>query len=593
MPDQHVLDRIDRWRAAGLIDDPTAERLRSAEADEPGGGPVREAAAASATGLPGAIGSMFGPTPIAELFAYLGARFVIVAWHVLVASWRQPVYDSGLDGPAVDYLRIALEWGLPAVALAVAGWLLLGRDDRSRRATGVAFAVATLHVYGGVGQAFQGGDYLLAAVAASVASVAAAILFRVRQPGMVTQLVLLVTIVSLSTSALASVGHALFGELDYGFDGTLVNGNLVTRQLLQLAWWLGTAVLLGLVARREIAAARAVAFEPVVGVAAARRAALTQFAAGLTAVGGTATAVLAGGFADQGLPTIAGDGVVLVVGAVLLVFAARTASIYLYPMAALGIIIALTSLNATYVAQQTGIGVAFLSRARSSSLPGCSPIACGARSREAARVHPPHSSSPMEPRSPRVRRRPSPRSRPRDGGGWGARRCPAASPCRHAGGPTEPARHRRVRRSVHDAARHRSRRSPSARRGRGPALDRRAVERHAPRLAVRRAGRRRRRPPAAGELDGGLPEHERDRAGRGCRRRDGDHRGQLPGRSVDRPPGAARTRRVPRGLAGLQPPRPPDGGVAAPRRCHPEPPPARRLCRCHREPPPARRPINS
>jgi hypothetical protein len=361
MSDQRVLDRIDRWRAAGLIDHPTAERLRAAEADEPASSELAIGALPmSGMGLPAAIGSMFGPTPtIAELFAYLGAGFVLVAWHVLVASWRQPVYDSSFDGPVVDYLKIAIEWVVPAVALSVAAWLLLRRDDRSRRAIGVAFAVATLHVYGGATQAFQGDDYLLAPVVAAAGATIAAILFRLRHPALLTQAVLLVSVVSLSTSALAWLDHTVFGEVDYRFDGHAMDANLVARQLLQVAWWLITALGLGLVARREVRSER-LASDPWARVAAARRAALTRFAAGAVAVLGTAS-TLTIGIADptQALPVFVGAGMVILVSVVLLVLATRTASVYLYP-AALGIIVALTSLNLKYVAQQTGVGVAFL-----------------------------------------------------------------------------------------------------------------------------------------------------------------------------------------------------------------------------------------
>ncbi len=35
MPDQRVVERIDAWAAAGLIDEATADRLRAAEAGAP------------------------------------------------------------------------------------------------------------------------------------------------------------------------------------------------------------------------------------------------------------------------------------------------------------------------------------------------------------------------------------------------------------------------------------------------------------------------------------------------------------------------------------------------------------------------------
>ena len=90
MPEPRVLERIDAWQAAGLIDEPTAERLRAAEnaaATAPDAGRGNSMQAASA---------MFGPpVSIVELFAYVGAGFLVAAWHVLA-----PTADF-LESPSV------------------------------------------------------------------------------------------------------------------------------------------------------------------------------------------------------------------------------------------------------------------------------------------------------------------------------------------------------------------------------------------------------------------------------------------------------------------------------------------------------------
>jgi hypothetical protein len=354
MPDQHVLDRIDRWLAAGLIDDTTADRLRSAEAAE--GGP-QASMSSMGGGVPAAIGSAFGPAPsIAEIFAYLGAGFLLVAWHVLVMSWQQASYDPYGTAPApTDYARIGLEWAVPAVALAVVGWFLLRRDDRGRRAVGVAFAVATFHVFGGANQALQGADYLVAGVVATAAATIVALLFRMRHRALLTQLTMLVALAGLSTTAFSWLGPRLFNQDDYGqpYDQ-------IPAQLVSLAWWLASALAFGLLARREVGLQQRSGSNPLEQAATGRRIGLTRFAAGLTAVVGTAVSLgVARGFAGDGIPTVIADAAVLALSAVLLLLAARTASVYLYP-AALGIILALTSLNATYVAEQTGTGVALL-----------------------------------------------------------------------------------------------------------------------------------------------------------------------------------------------------------------------------------------
>ena len=99
--------------------------------------------------------------------------------------------------------------------------------------------------------------------------------------------------------------------------------------------------------------------------------------------------------------------------------------------------------------------------------------------------------------------------------------------------------------------------SPRIPRGRpSPFGDRRPAERDLPRLAVRAAGRRRRAAPAPGELVRRLPEPDRDRARRRPTGGDPHDRGLDPGRPVDRAPGPAPCRRLPRGARRVQPARP-------------------------------------
>ena len=108
---------------------------------------------------------------------------------------------------------------------------------------------------------------------------------------------------------------------------------------------------------------------------------------------------------------------------------------------------------------------------------------------------------------------------------------------------------RGIRRPVHEPARRRPRRPDPARPADRAVRDRRPAERDAPRLAVRGARRRRRDPPAPGELDGRLPEHDRHRHRRGPERarpsrsriRPGSIRGSRARRSASPTPAARRS----------------------------------------------------
>src|SRR6267142_2559388 len=111
MSDQ-ILSRIDAWQAAGLIDGPTAERLRAAESSAAAPDARRDNPLQAAS-------AMFGPpVTIVELFAYVGAGFLLAAWHVLA-----PNADFTESPNVVDQ---SIRWLVPAVAFAVIG--LIGRS---------------------------------------------------------------------------------------------------------------------------------------------------------------------------------------------------------------------------------------------------------------------------------------------------------------------------------------------------------------------------------------------------------------------------------------------------------------------------------
>ena len=119
--------------------------------------------------------------------------------------------------------------------------------------------------------------------------------------------------------------------------------------------WLGCAVLIGLIALLESRSG---------SPAAGRRAALARFWAGLVAIAGVATALMRTEYDGAGFqrviePWIA-DVIVLAVSAVLVERAFRRESAAYVVAAALGVVVALTDFNATYVAPTSGIEIALL-----------------------------------------------------------------------------------------------------------------------------------------------------------------------------------------------------------------------------------------
>jgi hypothetical protein len=127
--------------------------------------------------------------------------------------------------------------------------------------------------------------------------------------------------------------------------------------LASAAWWLVTAVIVAVVGLRE-ARTGARDHDP----AAARRAAVSRFWAGLTAVIGLATAMsqsanLADGEYGRVLEPWVGDFALLVLSAVLVERAfRRDATSFIYA-AAVGLIVALTDFNLNYLSDSTELAL--------------------------------------------------------------------------------------------------------------------------------------------------------------------------------------------------------------------------------------------
>jgi hypothetical protein len=357
---EQVLARIAAWEAAGVIDPTTADRLRAAEAQRPDEAPAEATPMPNARLVPSAVSAFFGPAvSIVEVFAYLGTGFVVVAWHTLTRTLFPPIVDQP---QATPYAQIAIEWLGPTIILAVLAWILLQRGERERRAAGVAFGVATVHVFLGVTNlsGYFNVDYVRFGVLAAAAAVVVALVFRRLGPGVLTQVGLLASLATLAQQSLSWLDQTFF-PAQFGPFGEPISSGGIQRPVLTIAYWVAVGIAFGLIARRERdrAADLAKADDPAAGPA-SRRTSVTRFVAGLTVVLGTTLGAFVYGGNGRVLPVIVGDLAILTAAGILLAVAIRFgSSAYLYP-AALGIIIALSDLNSTYIAEQTGTGVAFL-----------------------------------------------------------------------------------------------------------------------------------------------------------------------------------------------------------------------------------------
>jgi hypothetical protein len=342
--DRAVIERIGAWEASGLIDAPLAARLRSAEMGLPTDGP----AGAAVHPRQGVVAAIFGPpVTIAEMFAYLGAIFLLAAWYAAISRIAGPSVD-----PQVLYLIGA---AIAATALAILGIRLTSGSPRQRRAAGALLLVAAASVGWA---AWSAGQLVLPPgapaiqVVATAAALVAALAFRRVHPSVLTQVGLLLAVVTLSGAVLDALNRVLFplGE----FDAAPVAGaDPLLRVLMGAAWWAVTAAVIGVIALSEAGAALP---------AADRRAALSRFAAGLTAVVGISASVFASGPRVNGdygriLEPAVGDLILVVVAAILIERAfRREAAAFIYP-AGLAVIIALSDLNSSYLAPASSADV--------------------------------------------------------------------------------------------------------------------------------------------------------------------------------------------------------------------------------------------
>jgi hypothetical protein len=339
-------EHLDAWERAGLIDQATADRLRAADLEVVPPAPQAGPAGPATSRLTPRASSQFGPpVAIAEVFGYLGTAFLLAAWYTWVASRASAATDASWV--------IGIGAGVAAIGFVFLGAILHRGDDRQQRAAGVSFLVVLASV--GIAATSLAGsahvDWPDVAVIASAVTLAVGVACRGYHPSVLTQIGLLSALTSFVGSALIWFEGAIFpSRVVFDPNGPGSTGaDPIVLVLGSAAWWLAVAVAIGLLGLAESTSA-----ERSGDAAAGRRAGVSRFWAGMVAIVGLATAVsrtdyLAGGGYGRVLEPWAGDLGLLIVTAVLIERAfRRESSSYVYA-AALGLIIALSDLNFSYL----------------------------------------------------------------------------------------------------------------------------------------------------------------------------------------------------------------------------------------------------
>jgi hypothetical protein len=348
---------IAAWEAEGLIDAQLAARLRQSVEGDPDearttapdpGTPVMARAGRGPTSL----GSFFGPTvTIGEMFGYLGVAFLLGAWTAFLAriagtSDRDAILTAGT--------------AVAAIVMAALGRFLMNGDARRRRAAGVAFLAAVGLIAGAAEFLVQllGVQGAVTGIVVALLTVAAAVLLRLVLPAVTTQLGLVGGLTGLAVAVMGWIQSVLVGDFNGGgftTDQAFAPAEPVAFVLLSAALWLVVALGLGLLGLFEARTGRT---DP----AAARRAAMTRFYAGLVGVIGLATAVTHNGSLGNGeygrtLAPWIGDVALLVFAAVLVERAFRRNANAFIVAAGAGLIVALTDFNFSYLSQSTDLGL--------------------------------------------------------------------------------------------------------------------------------------------------------------------------------------------------------------------------------------------
>lgn len=331
MPD--ISEHIATWESAGLIDAETAGRLR---ATLPAENATDAAARPAHDGT--AFGDVFGPSVhVAEAFTYLGVGFLASAWTAFLAS-------TGTDMAEGNGIWI-LGSTVSAVAFALIAIYLSRGNDRWRRGAGVAALVSTIYTASAswfIADLVARNDTIVPVVA-SLASLAAAVAFRRALPSATTQFAVLLAGTALAAALISFLREAVFGPSDLSFTG---EPGAIVEVVLEALWWIGVAVVFGVVGLRESRA--------VDDLAAQRRAGLSRLWASLVLVIGVGQAVTRSGpGADleygRLIEPFVADLVLIVISVVLIERAFRRGSSAFLVGGTLALIVALTDFNASYL----------------------------------------------------------------------------------------------------------------------------------------------------------------------------------------------------------------------------------------------------
>jgi hypothetical protein len=297
---------------------------------------------------------VFGPSPtVVEMFAYLGAGFLLGAWSAFVSKL------------AVGGTSLSLVGGgllAAAIVLAAAALVLRRGDDRRRRGAGMAFLTAILFAAaseaGFLSDLRLGGSaeaLIVALVAFGVAGV-----FRRLHASLLTHLGVLTSATAVGGFFLAWL-RDLVAPANFDDNGQPIGAmpDPIVMIVVSAAIWLLLALALGVLALRE----RTDRSERTGSRGAAhRRAALTQAWAGTVAVGGLASALnrndllSSGEFGRVITPWIT-DLAILALAIILVERAFRRDSGAFLFAAGLGLLTALTDFNFSYLSQSTDVGL--------------------------------------------------------------------------------------------------------------------------------------------------------------------------------------------------------------------------------------------
>ena len=248
---------------------------------------------------------------------------------------------------------LAVVSAISLVAAGVIGYGLSTGSARLSRAAGVVFLVGDAFAAAAVGAtASIGGstDGVVIAVLAAVGYLAAAIVFKTVHPSVLTTIGLLIGITATAAALYVLIGDRFFPS---SVDGGAPNrSDGLLKVALAMAWWCGTAVVMGAIGLAEAGRRTADAD---------RRAGMLRFWAGGVAVTGTWLAVSLGDAQGRYVPALIGDVIVLGVSAVLLGLAFRREAPAYVIAAAYAIILALTDANRAYIASEgTGAAIPLL-----------------------------------------------------------------------------------------------------------------------------------------------------------------------------------------------------------------------------------------